>query len=169
MTWYDFLKDFQTALVGLIGFGGVIIAQFVNGWLSRSRDDALLASEQASIRKALLAELRVLKAAFETEFEPPDPTGQNFTLVPRMYRKVSVGLMDQIGKLNETEAEEVFRALATIDEYDRSLALISSDANEQHFSIPDRAASAFLMKRENLVNQLKPAIDVLSANAKATK
>ena len=69
----DFLKEFQTAIVGIIGFSGVIIAQFVNASLSRKQIDRNLEQKRTALKISLLAELRFFKGMFEQGLSDTPP------------------------------------------------------------------------------------------------
>ncbi len=58
-------ERFQTAIVGVLGFAGVIIALIVNARLARRAREWVRDDERASIRAALVAEMKVIKGSLE--------------------------------------------------------------------------------------------------------
>jgi hypothetical protein len=58
------IKAFQTGIVGVIGFAGVIITLVVNAWLTRSERRAVVEDRLRALKLALTEELKVIKTAY---------------------------------------------------------------------------------------------------------
>jgi hypothetical protein len=54
----SWIKDYQTIIVGTVGFSGVIFTLFINGLLSRIAHEREVQHRKKTLRTALLAELR---------------------------------------------------------------------------------------------------------------
>jgi hypothetical protein len=55
--YIDLLQKFQTGIVGLLGFTGVILTLFTNAWIARRQARDTRNHERETLARALLAEL----------------------------------------------------------------------------------------------------------------
>ncbi|MAZ02539.1 MAG: hypothetical protein CMN56_05315 [Sneathiella sp.] len=61
---WDFLKDFQTGIVGILGFAGVILTLWWNARLQRKSREHEIEIERKALHIALLTELNVVHKIF---------------------------------------------------------------------------------------------------------
>src|SRR5690606_22562409 len=61
---YQLAKDFQTVIVGLIGFSGVIFTLYTNARLSRKQHERNISHEKEILKAALHAELELARRTF---------------------------------------------------------------------------------------------------------
>ncbi len=67
----ELLAKFQTGIVGLIGFAGVILVLVVNAWIVRRQVRNQRDHESDTLARALLAELRIYHQVFSGGVEIP--------------------------------------------------------------------------------------------------
>ena len=118
MDWPTLLKDYQSGLVGLLGFTGVIITLFVNAYLSRAQHRRVIAHDRRSVRAALLADLTRIRDAFGAQIEvysDPIPAGREIAMQGRPYRNLQEALLDKLVLLTAQEISSVTRAYGATD------------------------------------------------------
>jgi hypothetical protein len=140
MGWYSFFNDFQTAIVGTLGFLGVMATLWQNASLARGVEEERIKSVKLSAKKAAIEELKFFKRIYENGIEGMRPDADQSLMVPRIKRVVTTDMMPEIALLDGQDAHVAIDALLTIDEIDRSLTLIATAVNEQYFTI---SAGAF--------------------------
>ncbi|MDF1628104.1 MAG: hypothetical protein P1U84_17610 [Parvibaculaceae bacterium] len=132
MTWIDFAKDFQTAIVGIIGFTGVIFAQLLNAHLTRKRDDASQRRKRDAVTAAFEVEIKQFRNFF-LQLDPKKPPEKgNLALRPRSRRIVTPMLMIDIGLINTTSLDDVLYALLVIDALDNQSSVFASSVTDTH-------------------------------------
>lgn len=67
---------FQTFIVGILGFGGVIFTIYMNACLSRVQHERQIGHERESLRTALCSELTLIKNIFCNRCEQTDEDDQ---------------------------------------------------------------------------------------------
>jgi len=124
MTCYELLRDFQTVIVGIIGFAGVIITIAVNAQLSRRERREQRNHDRQTIRTALITELNIIKGSLEKSVKKTKATA---VAVPtdtmdNAYR----ALTDKIGLLTPDEVHNVTYAYLTLQTLGSALFLIGT-------------------------------------------
>jgi len=160
MTLFEFASEFQTAIVGIIGFGGVILTQVLNARYARQREEAALKSKRDAVTAAILTELKVFRDVIATNADSPRPEEGIFTHMPRPKRTVSTELMNELGLVHTNSLEDVLLGLLTIDEIGRSLIFLADESNEDFLTFgPDR----FPAMAESLKTTLKFLDEAISS------
>ena len=101
----DSLQQWQTLIVGIVGFAGVMLTIAMNAWLSRRQHVREIHHEARVLRAALKAELEVIREAFNDRIEIINNAGTSRSmLVPlETMTDVYASLIDRIGFLSERE------------------------------------------------------------------
>jgi hypothetical protein len=115
---WNFIRAYQTLVVGLLGFAGVILTLLVNAYLQRAQDRRRAKQEARGLRIALMEELRVQRMVLEEVVESLDTAenengdaGGRFGLVPlERYSRVFDRSIDKLGLLTGRELAYVFAA-----------------------------------------------------------
>jgi len=172
MTILRCLMEFQTGIVGIIGFAGVIFTLLSTARLARAQVEAnaRLAREQferseaarrRAIKSALLAEMRMFKQIIERN-STDESEGEHFDLiVPRMKRKVSPELIKEIGYLEPEIVDNVLDGLEKIDAMDHAIMLHSQAVCDDHFEINRDKREAFFTLMTVNASMLDDAIAAL--------
>lgn len=131
---YEFAKDFQSAMVGIIGFGGIFGAQFLHAYFTRAQANRNLDARRQVVCTAVLTELKMFRRAFETTAEgtPDELIGE--ACLGRLRRTLSISLSADLGLIPKNALSEVFDALMKIDTYDKTLMILAGTTTESHFS-----------------------------------
>jgi len=126
------VKDYQTLLVGLLGFTGVITTMLANAKMQRNQHERALLHEARSARVAIKTELLANKKSYELRIsqlnEPPDESSG--ALVPsKLSNQLYNELLPKLGILSEEELEKVIQAYALISEAPYRLRILVGTDN----------------------------------------
>lgn len=173
MNWLEIAQEFQTAIVGLIGFTGVIASQLINGRLARARDAQALQTRRLAVTTAFEVELRYFREFFLGLDPEAIPKNGELALRPRSKRIVTPALMGEIGLINTTALDDVMYALLTIDAFDPQSSVFASSENETHLGfnadvwprIAIGANEAAVVLENALSSMDRSECDLHSANA----
>jgi hypothetical protein len=131
-TWVELALAFQTAIVGVVGFFGVISAQLLNAYLQRKRDETTTQNRNKAIIAIIRAELTIFKDAFLK----PDPYVEmqkdDVIRLTKMHRRITSTLMVELGFFESTTLEKVLTMMATIDGVYDILSIVSSEDATTH-------------------------------------
>ncbi len=134
---YSVIKDFQSLLVGVVGFVGVIATLLVNSGLARRQHTRQVEHDATVLRLALRAELEtirdVLRDWLET-FDAPDG-GKGFFTPLDSVTDVYERTLGQLGLLKEHEIRAVMYAYLPIRQLPEVLKLLE----QSHLSSTERA------------------------------
>lgn len=115
--FWNFIRAYQTLVVGLLGFAGIIVTLLVNAYLQRAQDRRRAKQEARGLRIALMEELRVQRMVLEEvaeslgTAEDNGDAGVRFGLVPlQRYSRVFDRSIDKLGLLTGRELAYVFAA-----------------------------------------------------------
>ncbi|MBW2324664.1 MAG: hypothetical protein JRF41_14350 [Deltaproteobacteria bacterium] len=133
---FENFERFQTFLVGLLGFAGVIYTIRMNGRLVRQQYERERNQERAALRTALIAELGALRNTYEDRIHMlrKDDSGHSFLIPEYVSNHVYYQLLDRIGLLTAEELELVIDTYLLVTELPIRLKLLAkgtSDSSEQ--------------------------------------
>ncbi|MDJ0857446.1 MAG: hypothetical protein QNJ03_00100 [Dinoroseobacter sp.] len=132
---YDFVKDFQTAIVGVIGFTGVILTLLVNAILARHQHERELEAKRRTVRAGILAELHAFKGMVDRNLEHPGPSPGNHVAIPRVRRLVSNHLIGDLGLLPPKQQTGALEGVMAIEDLSRKLVLVASSVSDDHILV----------------------------------
>ena len=168
----ELLERFQTSVVGVLGFTGVILTMIVNAKTQRGLQAAQRQHDVRSLRTALLVELKENARMYEDRISTlSESDGTHHALMPsRVTNSIFQSSLSDLGLLSAEEIESVLRAYLLLEEMPYRLRLlvgtnnvggyndefIRIDANRQHDA-----------KRvhEALLPSLREAVAALERNA----
>jgi hypothetical protein len=113
-TWL--IKEYQTLIVGVLGFTGVIITLITNARLNRKQHTRQIEHERTALKAALSTELSIILDAFRDRIEMiGDPPATQGTWLPLdTMTDVYSRTMDKIGLLSREQVNLVLRAYLLI-------------------------------------------------------
>ena len=168
----ELLEKFQTSLVGVLGFTGVIITMIANAKIQRNLQSAQRQHEVRSLRTALLVELKENVRMFEDRISSLSAAdGTYHALMPsKVTNSIFQSSLSDVGLLSPEEVESVLRAYLLLEEMPYRLRLlvgtnnvggyndefIRIDANRQHDA---------KKIHEALLPSLREAVAALERNA----
>jgi hypothetical protein len=109
-------KEYQTLIVGAIGFTGVILTLLTNAWLNRKQHTRQVEHERAALKAALSTELCIIRDTFRDRIEMiGDTPGTRGMWVPLdTMTDAYTRLVDKIGLLSRGQVNLVMRAYLLI-------------------------------------------------------
>lgn len=122
----NFLKEFQTLVVGLIGFSGVIITMIVNSRIQRDLQKTQRDHESKSLRVALLTELKENVRVYEDRIKQISEPNENLHVLIQnsTVNKIYQTFLPKLGLLSIEEAESVHRAYLLLEEMPYRLRIL---------------------------------------------
>ncbi len=164
----EYLERFQTAIVGVLGFAGIIVTLIVNARLARLAREGMRDDERASIRAALIAEMKIIKGSLEDAIEKikkGEEDGSGAVLVPTdPLSDAYNALIPRVGALPPEEVGKVMLAYLSVREMRKNLLLIhgASPFGEHRVEVPRESFAVLEGMVSNLAPKLDEAINCLS-------
>lgn len=157
------------AIVGVLGFVGVIITLSVNAWVIRRDRLETLEQERTALRTALVAELKILKLSSEFGIEKIDNEGLpgegGGVYVPiDLMSDVYNAFVPKIGILTSLEVEKVMWGYMSARTFRKNLTLLLGTTvfGEHHVKVPRNSIGGFHEMQKELLPKLDDAIKSLS-------
>jgi hypothetical protein len=133
MVWFPeiigMVKEFQSLIVGVIGFTGVIATLLTNALLARRQHAGQVRHESDVLRAALIAELQLIREAFMDRIAAINGAENRAgMLVPLdSLSDVYESLIDRIGLLSEPETRAVVRAYVLVRQLPGRIKLLNRE------------------------------------------
>lgn len=114
LEFLHFAERFQTAIVGIIGFAGVVLTIRMNAKAARMQQERQIESDRRALRRALCAELEYVRVCFQavcegntnwTSGKPASICVPNLPPTP-----IYTNAIGKIGLLSEREIAAVVKA-----------------------------------------------------------
>ncbi len=160
------LEQFQTTIVGIVGFVGVIWTLRSNSQNAREEHRRQLGARRTALRRILAAELRNYQRALKKNLETQRPN-REFLSVGRIHRLFSEQLTADLGLLELDEIDVVVNALISLDGMAHFLENISSQVSDTRFLLPSEAWEEFKIVNSTTADALKYAVQVLEISGEA--
>lgn len=161
------LETYQTLVVGLVGFAGVIATLVVNAKIARDQRREEREHEREVLRGSLIAELRINRRSLEENSrllkeQPPDDQGGVMVptdLIDGAYRS----LIQRIGLLSDDEVSRVMWAYGALETYSAKLFLIGVPVHTspRHVQVPAQNATYLVAMQEGMFALVDEAIEAL--------
>ena len=163
---YSLLETFQTTLVGIVGFVGVIWTLRSNSKNAQEEHDRQIATKRRALRRILAAELRNYHDALLMNSEADRPNYEVFS-VGRIHRLFSEQLSSELGLLDLEEIDIVLNALITLDGLEHLLENLSVHAYETRFLLPTKRWDEIQAICSEAAAALKEAVQTLENSGDA--
>ena len=134
----DLLEKFQTGIVGLIGFAGVIVTLVVNARLSRRNLRETHDHDRDTLARGLLAELRSSRRSLDRNLQQLrclDPViHPGLNMPAHNATPVFDSSIARLGLLPNECIDPVLNAYLCLKEFDRSMVLFTRPENKRSVS-----------------------------------
>jgi hypothetical protein len=123
-----FIKQYQTLIVGGLGFLGVMATLAFNAWLARRQHFRQIRHDANALRVALRAELEILRDAFRDRIATigeAQPSHKSILVPLDTMTDVYGRLIDRIGLLSGHEIRPVLRAYILVRQMPERLRLLA--------------------------------------------
>lgn len=124
-----FFETYQTFIVGIIGFGGVMFTIYMNAHLSREQHERNIKHDRESLRIAISSELKLILKMLNHRCEMVD---ENEEIGSAFYpdhvsTQVYIQFINKLGLLSGKEIEAVMEAYALINDLPIRLQLLTTE------------------------------------------
>jgi len=164
----DIFERYQTFIVGVIGFVGVIYTISTNARLTRSQHKREINYEKLAIRTALIEELTLLSAGYKERIEKLTPENcEGSVYIPtHVPNDAYIHLMSKIGLLGPKEIKTVMVAYQLACELPIRLGFLvvnadSTQANRDYIKINNSEISTTAELHKRFLLTFKEALTVL--------
>jgi hypothetical protein len=161
------LEKYQTLVVGLVGFTGVIATLYANSRLDRMQHEREILHEERALRQALISELRILQGILEDRSQTKSEGQYSDCMFPAhipdtVYRT----FLPRIGILSSEEVPAVMGAYVLIAELPQRLWLLSPAANvdrgsQEYIYIEKKYLATAVGIHKAFLKEVSKAISVL--------
>ena len=161
------LEKYQTLVVGLVGFTGVIATLYANSRLDRKQHEREILHEERALRQALISELRILQGILEDRSQTKSGGQYSDCMFPAhipdtVYRT----FLPRIGILSSEEVSAVMGAYVLVAELPQRLWLLSPAANvdrgaQEYICIEQEYLDAALSIHRVFLKEVSKALGVL--------
>lgn len=155
------LKEFQTSIVGIIGFTGVILSQLLNGWLARRREISSDNRRRVAVMAAVKAELTIFRDAFSRPNPSQVPEDGGSCIVHTLERSATPELMRDLGLLSDKILDKVLYALLSIDAVKPNATLYASEVSDTHLAFDQTGWPIYAKMANNMAKRLDEVIKLL--------
>jgi len=160
------VDQFQTMIVGVVGFVGVIWTLHASSRSARVEHKRHVASRRIALRRILAAELRNHARALRKNAEAERPN-DGLLSVGRIHRLFSEQMSADLGLLEPDEIDIVVNALISLDGLQHVLEHLSSHTTETRFLLPSEAWKDFKAANATTADALEFAIQALEYSGEA--
>ena len=161
------LSEFQTLVVGIIGFAGIIITIYKTSKINRDQRKREILHEQNSIRNALITELESIRVTFEDRSESEE-NGQDWLIPKNVSTVIYEVLLPRIGLLSGIEIKRAMKAYLLVNETPIRLSLISGitmeGVPEGYMHIEKEYVKTARGIHQTFLNEINKAIEILTVN-----
>lgn len=161
-TWYDIVRDFVLPLlIGVVGFGGVMLTLSANARLARKQHDREISLRRRVIKNGLLAEFSHAKEVLKDNLKILEDIGPNneFSIQRLPPRVTIVNSTADLGLLEDSKISSVFDGLMAIERYRTRLLSACEDGAETTDHLVSISRSLTLISAEFAASTIR-LIDV---------
>ena len=162
---------YQTFIVGILGFGGVIFTIYMNARLSRVQHDRQIEHDKKALRTAICSELTLIKNIFCHRCEQADKDDEPSSVFYPVHisTEVYAQFINKIGLLSQYEIETVMEAYALVNDLPIRLQLLTTDHDSSfdrpgYIFIDAKYAEAAIGVHKSFLPKIEKAIKTLINN-----
>jgi hypothetical protein len=171
MKGIDVLREFQSGIVGIIGFGGVIITLWSNARIARNQREAAIDHERQTLRTALTEELKMLRDAYAHNAEycarHVGKQGGSFDVPLLEMTDLYESMRDKLGLLSPEQLAATLDAYLSHKQVGHNIiSLLEGDPipSTRGVRVPDASSRMLQRLYETVVPKIGRAIDLLQVS-----
>lgn len=154
MTWQLFLKEYQPAIVGVVGFTGIILTLFVNAYISRKRASEAIEHERRILMRSLRAELQSHRKWLESAMNEDDA---GYFLLPPIITPIYQANLSRLGLLPEDRIDHVIHGYAVLFHANNAIELMAISTDKLSIR---RVEIDNFVRLKRLKQMIMPIIDL---------
>ena len=167
MMLWTAIQEFQSLIIGFLGFAGVIFTLRFNAQQAREQRRDERHHEGETMRAALIAELKINRESLERNIDKANQASETqgvFVPTDTMddaYRAFT----HRIGLLSQAEVDKVMYAYLSLRTCKANLFLIGAppDTRDLHVQVPPKNVSKLSKLLGSLIGPIHEAIEVLES------
>ena len=159
---YEFLKEFQTAIVGVLGFVGVILTLNFNARLARRQHKLEQAERRKVVEIGLHEEFRAFLQMVERNIEHLDPGKGGYLNIPRIRPVISDHLIQDVGMLERGKAQAALKGVMTMQDLNRKLTLLALGVSDDYITVVGLKEEHVIASYRSALPNLREAVDALT-------
>lgn len=160
------IYKYQTLIVGMLGFAGVVATLFTNAYLNRRQRYNEIKHKQDSVRQGLVTELRSVRDTYLDRSNGVE-TEKDWLIPERVTDYFYQAMLPELGILTQKELALVLKAYLLISEMPTRLLLISPvsrtdqprdgyiQISNEHISHVKKMHKAFVPEMEAAISELE--------------
>jgi len=163
-------EKYQTFIVGILGFGGVIFTIYMNARLSRVQHERQVSHDREALRTAISSELELIKDIFSGRCEQVDEDDENRSAFypEQISTEVYIHFISKIGLLSQREIEAIIEAYALVNDLPLRLQLLSTDHDPSfdskgHIYIDAKHAKTAIDIHKSFLPKIERAIQAINS------
>ena len=160
-TAYEIIRDFQTAVVGAIGFAGVILTLFANSRLARKQRHFEQTERRQVVEAGLYEELSAFLEIVEQNIQHPGPSSGGTANIPHVRPLVSERLIQDLGLLERRKAQAALKGTMTVQDLNRRLALLAQYVTDDYFTYDEQGYKLVKAAYNGALQNLTEAVAAL--------
>lgn len=164
-TIFELLQKFQTALVGVIGFTGVIVTLVVNSWIARRQVQDQRWHDRQALERALLAELEAHRETITNNIADIEKrAGEEYEGMyhPRLLLPIFDASIPRLGLIDGTGLPAVLHGFQVIKGFNRRLSFIAEPHGDTDFLVPENRVKTLARMLTTALPAVEKAIGALS-------
>lgn len=163
-----FVSEYQTLIVGAVGFAGVILTLAFNAFLARRQHNRQVRHEARIVRVALYAELEAIAESYRERIRTLDDPGPHGGMIIPLDTMTDVykTMVGRVGLLSSFEVRAVLRAYLLVLQLPDRIKFLADEthATEPGFAyIPARMFTPAMQMHRNYLEDIDAAIAALKA------
>lgn len=164
--WVATVQQFQTAIVGVIGFAGVMMTIAATARNARVAREAAVEHERVSLRISLIEELRAIADALQrniADFQRPPLADHEYVVPTSKQTPIFDASLGKLGLLGQEELRKTLNAYLIVQSLRESLMLIGKPFGHEFMwaSVPAGRARELQVMFESVLAPVREAIDQL--------
>jgi hypothetical protein len=171
MDWLALAEKFQTAIVGAVGFAGVIATLVTNARVARLAREATINHEREALRIALREELKVAHNGLvmgERNFQLADQPAGELLIPTQSMTAIFNELLDKLGLLGGDQLQQTLDAYLSLQQMNSTLLLFGRRSQDgQWIVLPTAHRGEAAKIYAGLIPKVASAITVLGGVVEA--
>lgn len=161
----DLLLKFQTALVGLVGFAGVILTLVVNSRIARRQVQDQRRHDRLALQRALLAELESQRETITNNIADIEKrAGEEYEGMyhPRLLVPIFDASIPRLGLVDDAGLPAILHGFQVIRGFNRRLSFIAEPHGDTDFLVPENRVKTLAGMLKTTLPAVDKAIEALS-------
>lgn len=161
-------ERYQTFIVGLMGFAGVIYAMSKNAKLARTQHEREKDHEKLAIKNALTEELKFIRNSYRMRIKDLSSTNEGTSMVLlNVFNDVYLQLISKIGVLEPEKVKLVMNAYLAASELPSKIKFLAIESpHPDYLQFPSSEFPRLIEIHESHLTEIEQALSAINENFK---